>query len=153
MTHRVLASLVMPTVRVLPVMPWVLVPLVMQWWMLSLAMLALMVRVLQGMLRLTVPLVMMTMRVLQVMILVVGPRMGRYRRFWAWTLATPGRGPVWALVVRWLAGAGGVGRLWCRGTSSAILAEGADCEGGVGDGVFHVGGVCSCRCCTGRCRG
>ena len=83
MTHRVLALLVMPTVRVLPAMPRVLVPLVMQWWMVSLVILALMVSVLQGILRLTVPLVMTTVRVLQVMVLDVHPRMGDCRRFWA----------------------------------------------------------------------
>ena len=76
MTQRVLAS-----VRVLPLMPWVLMLLVMQWWMVSLGTLALMLRVLQGMLRLTV---------LQVIVLGVGQRMGAYRRFWAWALATPG---------------------------------------------------------------
>ena len=51
MTHQVLASLVMPMVRVFPVMPSVMVPLVMQWWMVSLVMLPPMVRVLQRMLR------------------------------------------------------------------------------------------------------
>ena len=56
---------------------------------------ALMVRVLQGMLRLTVPLVMTTVRVLQVMVLGVGPRMGGPLRFWAWARATPGGGLGW----------------------------------------------------------
>ena len=93
MTHGALALLVMPTVRVLPVMPRVFLPLVTQWWMVSLAMLALMLRVLQGMLRLTVPLVMTAVRVLQVMVLGVGTRMGRSRRFWVWALATAGGGP------------------------------------------------------------
>ena len=44
---------------------------------------ALMAGVLQGMLRLTVPLVMMTVRVLQVPVLGVGPRIGGRQRFWA----------------------------------------------------------------------
>ena len=71
------------SVRVLPVMPCVLMLLVMQWWMVSLGTLALMLRVLQGMLQLK-------MRVLQVMVLGVGQRMGACRRFWAWALATLG---------------------------------------------------------------
>ena len=71
----------------------VIVPLVMQCWMVSLVMLALMLRVPQGMLRLLVPLVMTTVRVLHVMVLGVGPRMGGRQRFWAWALATPGGGP------------------------------------------------------------
>ena len=50
------------------------------------------VGVLQGMLRLTVPLVMMTVRLLQVMVLGVGPRMGDCRWFLARSLATPGGG-------------------------------------------------------------
>ena len=54
---------------------------------------ALMVRVLQEMLRLTVPLVMTTVRMLQGIVLGVGPRMGGRRVFWAWALATPARGP------------------------------------------------------------
>ena len=54
---------------------------------------ALMVRVLLEMLRFTVPLVMTMMRVLQVTVLGVGPRMGGCRRFWARALATPGGGP------------------------------------------------------------
>ena len=54
---------------------------------------ALMMRVLQGMLRLTVALVMTTVRALRVMVLGMGPRMGGPRRIWALALATPGRGP------------------------------------------------------------
>ena len=61
--------------------------------------LSLMVRVLQWMLRLTV-------RVLQVIVLVVGPRRGGRRPFWAGALANPGGGPG--------------GRWWLVG--SAILA-------------------------------
>ena len=83
MTRRVLASLVMPTVRVLSVMPRVLVPLVM---------LSPMARVLQGLLRLPVPLVMTTVRVLQVMVPGVSSRMGGRRRCWTWALTTPGGG-------------------------------------------------------------
>ena len=83
LTRRVLAFFVMPTVRSLSVMPRVLVPLVM---------LSLMARVLQGVLRLPLPLVRTTVRVLQVMVLGVTSRMGRRRRCWAWALATPGRG-------------------------------------------------------------
>ena len=49
----------------------------------------LIVRVQQGMIRLTVPLMLTTVRVLQVMVLGVG---GRWR-FLAWVLTTPGRGP------------------------------------------------------------
>ena len=66
---------------------------------------ALMVRVLQGMLPLTVPLVLTTVRMLQVMILGVGPRHS-WRRAW------------WALLVGWLASPSVVGRPWCRGGSS-----------------------------------
>ena len=47
--------------------------------------------VLQGVLPLTVP----TSRVLQVMVLGVGPRMGGCQWFWARALGTPGRGPRW----------------------------------------------------------
>ena len=90
MTLRVLASLVMPTVRVLPVMPRVSVPLVMQWRMVSLVMLPVMARVLQGVLRPPVPLVMTTVRVLQMMVLSVG--MGGRWRCWAWAIATRGGG-------------------------------------------------------------
>ena len=54
---------------------------------------ALMVRVLQGMLRLTVPLPMTMVRAFQVMVLGVGPRLGGCWRFWAWALATPDGGP------------------------------------------------------------
>ena len=91
MTHRVLVLLVMLTASVLPVMPRLLVPLVMPWWMVSLVMLALMV--VQGTLPLTVPLVMTTVRVLQVMVLGVGLRIGGHRRFPALALAIPGGGP------------------------------------------------------------
>ena len=83
MTRWLLALLVMPTVRVLSVMPRLLVPLVM---------LSLMARVLQGVLRLPVPLVMTTVRVLQVMFLGVSSRMDGRRQCWACTLATPGGG-------------------------------------------------------------
>ena len=79
-TRRVLASLVMPTVRVLSVKPQVLVLFVM---------ISLMARVL---LRLPVPLVMTTVRVLQVMVLGVSPRMGARRWYWVGALATPGGG-------------------------------------------------------------
>ena len=78
-----LALLVMPTVGVLLVMPRVLVPLVM---------LSLIARVLQGVLRLPVPLVMTTVRVLQVMVMGVSLRMGGRRRCWVWALATSGEG-------------------------------------------------------------
>ena len=97
MTRRVLALLVMPTLRVLSVMPRLLVPLVM---------LFLLARVLQGVLRLPVPLVMTRVRVLQVMVLGASSRMGGRRRCWAWALATPGGGLA--------------GRLWSVG--SPVLA-------------------------------
>ena len=63
-------------------------------------MLPLMARVLQGVLRLPVPLVMMTVRVLQVMVLGVCPRMGGRRWYWVWALATPGgrlAGRLWSV--------------------------------------------------------
>ena len=96
-TRRVLALLVMPTMTVLSVIPRVLV---------SLVMLSLMARMLQVVLPLPVPLVMTTVRVLQVMVLGVSSRMGGRRRCWAWALASPGG---------WL-----VGRLWSVG--SPVLA-------------------------------
>ena len=74
------------------------------------------------------------------LVLGVGPRHS-WRRAW------------WAFVVGGFAGLGGVGRFWCLGMSSPIVAEGADGEGGVVDGVVDVGDVCGCRCCTGLCRG
>ena len=77
MTRRLLALLVMPMVSVLSVIPWVLPPLVM---------LSLTARVLQGVLRLRVPLVTTTVRVLQVIVL------GVSLQCWAWALATPGGG-------------------------------------------------------------
>ena len=61
--------------------------------MVSLLMLALMMRVLQGMQWLTVPLLLTAVGVVQVMVLGVGPRMSGHRRFWAWALATTLRGP------------------------------------------------------------
>ena len=133
MTHRVLASLLMPTVRVL-------VPLVMQWWGVLLVMLALIVRMMRGMSPLTLLLVMTTVRVLQVMVPSVSPCIGGRRRFRAW-----------ALFVGWLAGPGNVGCLWCRHRSSTILAECAVGGGGVGDGFGDADVVCSCRCCTWLC--
>ena len=109
----------MLTLRVLPLMPRVLVPLVMQWWIVSLVMLALMVRVLQWMLRLTLSLVMTTVRVLQVMVLGVGPRMGGCRRFWVWALATPGGGPG----ERWLSVGSPYWRCWSPLMSGQVLAN------------------------------
>ena len=96
-TRWVLAFLVMLTVSLLSVMPGVLVPLVM---------LCLMARVLQGVSRLPVPLVMTTVRVLQVIDLGVSSPVDGRRRCLAWALATPG---------------GGLGgRLWSGG--SPVLA-------------------------------
>ena len=111
--QRVLPSLVMPTVRVLLVMVF-LMPTALYWVVAANgesaagdAMVdgvpgdALTVRVLQGTLRLTVPLLQTT-----VMVLVVGGR----RRFWrrAW----------WVLLVGWFAGPGSVCHLWRLGGSS-----------------------------------
>ena len=56
---------------------------------------ALTVSVLQSMLWLTVPLVMTTVGLLQVMVLDVGPRVGGRRWFWASALATPRAGRRW----------------------------------------------------------
>ena len=57
-----------------------------------------------------------------------------------------------AFVIGWFAGPSGVGRFWCLGMSSPIVAEGADGESGVGDSGVDVGDVCGYRCCTGLCR-
>ena len=50
----------------------------------------------------------------------------------------------WTLLVGELVGPGSVGRLWCRGSSSPILVEGAagfaDGEVGAGDGVVDADG-------------
>ena len=87
-------------------------------------------------------------RVLLVMVLGVGPRMGGRQRFWAWP--SP-------LVAEGLMGVGGrlarrSWRCWTPVVSGQLLANpGAAVQGGAG--VVDVRGVCSCRCCTGRCRG
>ena len=82
-TRRVWAVVVMPTVRVLSVMPRFLVPLVM---------LSRLAGVLQGVLRVPLPLVMRMVRALQLLVLGVSSRMGGRQRCWAWALATPGGG-------------------------------------------------------------
>ena len=100
-------------------------------------------RVLHGLLQLTVRVVFTTVRVLQMIILVVGLRMGDRRQFWEWALATPGRGPagccrpVGSLVLAvWVAS--GV-------RAAPRLAEGAfgDADGGrgAGNGVVDADGV------------
>ena len=126
MTRRLLALLVMLTVRVLSVVPRLLVPLDM------LSLIA---------------------RVLQVIVLGVSLLMGVRRRCWAWALATPGAGlggrlrsvgsPVMPVVVA--SGVWACPRLSRRGGAG----------GGVGacDGVVDVGEFCGCRCFTELCRG
>ena len=80
------------------------------------------IRVLQGVLRLMVPRV----KVLQVVILGVGPRMGGRRWFWVRALTTPDGGPGWC----------------CWSVFSPVLAvlvtsgvEAGNEEGGAGNGV------------------
>ena len=103
----------------------------------------LMVRVLHGLLQLTVRLVLTTVRVLQVIFLVVGLRMGDLRQFWELALATPGRGPAGCC---WSVGSLVLAVLVASGVRAAPrLAEGAfgdaDGERGAGDGVVHADGV------------
>ena len=96
-------------------------------------------------LRITVPLVMTTLRWLQLMVLGVGPRMGGRRRFWTWALATPGGwsgrrwwsvgSPVLAVFV-----ASGVGaaprQSWRRVQLVMLMVRVVP-----GDGAVDVGGV------------
>ena len=85
------------------------------------------VRVLQGVLRWTAPMV----RVLEVLVLGAGPCVGGHRWFWGRALASPGGGPG--------------GRCWsvCSPNLAVLAASGvgaADGEGGAGDGVVDAYG-------------